>query len=404
MCSIAWALWKNSSRLAAANRASARSIARRPASCFAREINSWPRSAASWAERPTTEASQADAFLKSLLTAFPDRLAKRRDSSGGKGVMVGGRGVRLAPQCAVTGAELFLCIDVDAGQTEAIVRQASAVERDWLPADELRTVDEVFFHPTQKAVVARRRTYWLDLVIEEVNVPVTLGENSAAVLAEAAWREWDRVFPADEPALTGFLTRVRCLAGWMPELNLPTFDEAQLKALLAEFAMSCRSFDELRRAPWLDLLKDRLTYAQRQAVDREAPERLTVPSGSQIALTYEPGRPPVLPVRIQEVFGLRETPRIAGGRVARRPASLSPQHADAADHGRPGKLLGQRLSASPQGSARPLSEAFLARRPVDCRTYAPHEKTQAVGQAASLPFPMPSAIKSGRHRITCGGF
>ena len=101
----------------------------------------------------------------------------------------------------------------------------------------------------------------------------------------------------------------------MPELNLPTFDEGQLKALLTDLSMSCRSFDELRRAPWLDLLKGRLTYPQRQAVDREAPERLTVPSGSQIALTYEPGRPPVLPVRIQEVFGLRETPRIAGGRV-----------------------------------------------------------------------------------------
>jgi ATP-dependent helicase HrpB len=224
--------------------------------------------------------------------------------------MVGGRGVRLAPQCAVTGAELFLCIDVDAGQTEAIVRQASAVDRDRLPADQLRTADEVFFHPTHKAVVARRRTYWLDLVIEEVNVPVTLGEDSAA-----AWREWDRVFPADDPALAGFVTRVRCLAGWMPELNLPTFNEAELKTLLTELSMSCRSFDELRRAPWLDLLKGRLTYPQRQAVDREAPERLTVPSGSQITLTYEPGRPPVLPVRIQEVFGLRETPRIAGGRV-----------------------------------------------------------------------------------------
>ncbi len=255
------------------------------------------------------------AFLQSLLAAFPDRLAKRRDSSGGKGVMVGGRGVRLAPQCAVTDAELFLCIDVDAGQTEAIVRQASAVERDWLPAELVRTADEVFFHPTQKAVVARRRTYWDDLVIDEVNVPVTLGESSAAVLAEAAWREWDRVFPKDDADLQGFLTRVRCLNAWMPELQLPKFDDDHLQSILGELALSCRSFDELRRAHWLDLLKARLTYPQRETVDREAPERIAVPSGSRIGLVYEEGRPPVLPVRIQEVFGLRETPRIAGGRV-----------------------------------------------------------------------------------------
>jgi ATP-dependent helicase HrpB len=50
-------------------------------------------------------------------------------------------------------------------------------------------------------------------------------------------------------------------------------------------------------------------------VEREAPERLAVPSGSRIAVQYEPGRPPVLAARIQELFGLTETPRVAGGRV-----------------------------------------------------------------------------------------
>lgn len=261
------------------------------------------------------QAAEVEGFLRSLLAAFPDRLARRRDSSSGKGVMVGGRGVRLAPQCAVTEAELFLCIDVDAGHTEALVRQASGVKREWLPPEKLRTVDEMFFHPTQKAVAARRRTYWEDLVIDEVNVPVVPGENTAAVLTEAARREWDRVFPGDDPALSTFLTRVRCLGAWMPELKLPGFDDEQLKAMLAGLSLTCRSFAELRQAPWLDLLKGRLSYAQREAVEREAPERMSVPSGSRVALVYEMGRPPALPVRIQEVFGLRQTPRIAGGRV-----------------------------------------------------------------------------------------
>jgi ATP-dependent helicase HrpB len=59
-----------------------------------------------------------------------------------------------------------------------------------------------------------------------------------------------------------------------------------------------------------------MTAAQLGAVEREAPERLVVSSGSRIALVYEPGKPPVLAVRIQELFGMRETPRIAGGRVS----------------------------------------------------------------------------------------
>jgi ATP-dependent helicase HrpB len=262
-----------------------------------------------------SERPQAKGLLHALLAAFPDRVARRRDSSSGKGVMVGGRGVRMAPQSAVTEAELFVCVDVDAGQTEALVRQASSIERDWLPAKRLRTADEVFFHPTQKSVVGRRRTYWEDLILDEVNIPAPVNDETARILADAAWRDWERVFPVDDSDISSFLARARCLAAWMPELKLPDFDDVQLQAVLSELCLTCRSFDELRKASWLDALKGRLTYPQREALDREAPERIAVPSGSRIALTYEVGRPPVLAVRIQEVFGLRQTPRVASGRV-----------------------------------------------------------------------------------------
>ena len=101
----------------------------------------------------------------------------------------------------------------------------------------------------------------------------------------------------------------------MPELKLPTFMEAELRELLSWLGPRCRSFADLRKADWLSALRGRLSFAQQQAIDREVPERLLVPSGSQITLTYAEGRPPVLAVRIQELFGLAETPRIAGGRV-----------------------------------------------------------------------------------------
>ena len=101
----------------------------------------------------------------------------------------------------------------------------------------------------------------------------------------------------------------------MPELELPAFDDAYLRGLLPALCVGRRSFAELRRAPLLDHLRGALSHAQHRALEQHAPERVRVPSGSRIALRYEPGRPPVLAVRIQEVFGLADTPRLAAGRV-----------------------------------------------------------------------------------------
>jgi ATP-dependent RNA helicase HrpB len=252
---------------------------------------------------------------RALLAAFPDRLCRRREPGSPRGVMVGGRGVKLAPSSGVTQAELFVAVDVDAGQAETLVRQASAVERAWLPTDRLReSIDVEFDEPTGR-VVARKRVRFDDLVIEEKLANAPDEEQVTAALIAAALRNLDRVLPTPDSAAGQFRTRVRCLRAWMPELGLPEYNESDLRDVLAWLAPGRRSLDDLRTADWEEALRGKLTHAQRQAVEGEAPERIEVPSGSRIAVTYEEGRPPVLAVRIQEVFGLSDTPRVAGGRV-----------------------------------------------------------------------------------------
>ena len=267
-----------------------------------------------------------EVLQRAVLAAFPDRVARRREPGSRRGVMVGGRGVRLWERSAVIDAALFVCVDLDAGQSESLVRQASAVERDWLPEDRLTTIEDCLYDPEKDRVLATRRTEWDGLPVDEVAIGLPDGQRVATVLAEAARRDLSRVLPVRNDSLDAFLLRVRCLRDWMPQLELPALDEDDLKSLLPELSAGCRSFADLRRAPWLDFIKGKLTYAQLQAVDREAPERLEVPSGSRIALQYEPGRPPVLAVRIQEIFGMRETPRIAGGRVPVLLHLLAPNH------------------------------------------------------------------------------
>lgn len=255
-------------------------------------------------------------LLRALLAAFPDRLARRREAGSRRALMVGGKGVVLAPQSVIADdQELFLCVETSAEQGEAFVRQASAVERDWLPESHLRIAIDVEFEESQDRLQARRRVYWDTLVLEEAPAPLPAAEVTAEALACAAAERFDRVFPPDSEEAAEFVARVRSLQQWMPELELPLLDDAALKAMLPVVAYGCRSLADLRRAPWLMHLKSQFTHPQLQTIEREAPERIAVPSGSQIKLQYQPGRPPILAVRIQEVFGLHETPRIAGGRV-----------------------------------------------------------------------------------------
>jgi ATP-dependent RNA helicase HrpB len=255
-----------------------------------------------------------DALLRALLAAYPDRVARRREPRSPRGVMVGGRGVRLAEESTVLEDELFLCVELDAGRAgEALVRKASAVEPQWLPG--LRGSIDLEFDEARERVAAWKRTRYEDLVIAEAEIPAPSAIETERVLVQAAADRLGRALALDDPEVAAFLARVRSLADWCPELGLPRFTDDEIRGLLPALAAGRKSFAELRRAPLLDVLQGALSYPQLEAVRREAPERLEVPSGSHVKLLYEPGKPPVLAARIQELFGLAETPRVAAGRV-----------------------------------------------------------------------------------------
>ncbi len=259
--------------------------------------------------------SRDESLLRALLAAYPDRLARRREPRSPRAVMVGGRGVRLAEESTVLDPDLFLCIDLDDRAGEALVRLASEVRPEWLPPDRLSTTIDVVFDEEKERVIAWKRTRYDDLILSENEASAT-GETAEQILAEAAAGHLDRALALDAPEVAGFLARVRSLREWMPELSLPAFEDGQIRDLLPALVAGRKSFAEMKRAPLLSILQGALPHDQLRAVEREAPERLEVPSGSHIRLLYEPGRPPVLAARIQELFGLAETPRVAAGRVA----------------------------------------------------------------------------------------
>jgi ATP-dependent helicase HrpB len=123
-------------------------------------------------------------------------------------------------------------------------------------------------------------------------------------------------------------TRVEALREWEPELGLPDFSDAALLATLDEWLAPYldgkRKLDALSAAKLSEALFSRLDYAMRGALDAHAPATIRVPSGMERRIAYAAGEPPVLAVKLQELFGLADTPRIAGGRVPLTLHLLSP--------------------------------------------------------------------------------
>lgn len=161
-----------------------------------------------------------------------------------------------------------------------------------------------------------------------------------------------------------WLQRWRCAAEWLPELALPAADDVTLLAGLEQWLLphldGLSRLEELKRLSLLTILRGCLSWPQQQKLDELLPVYFTAPTGSRIALRYEAGRSPVLAVRIQEMFGQSETPKVANGKVALQIELLSPAK-------RPLQIT-QDLVAFWQGAysevkkrgQRALSEALLA--------------------------------------------
>jgi ATP-dependent helicase HrpB len=272
-------------------------------------------------------AEQVDvALMRTLLDAFPDRLAKSRAGTQDRALMVGGRGVRLDIGSRVRGEALFLAIDLNDAGGEARARMASSVERSWLKSDMLRMSDELFFNPTRRQVEARARTYWVDLLLDEAPTAIKDTAAAAAILANHARQHLDVVLPAADSPAGRLLARLRWLADARPDLELPACDESAVEQALPEICFGLKSLEDVREADWLSWLQARVGYDRLAEIDRLALPEIELPSGNRHAIVYEAGKTPMLAVRIQELFGLRETPRMGGGRVPLRLQLLGPNY------------------------------------------------------------------------------
>lgn len=258
-----------------------------------------------------------EALMRALLIAYGDRICRRREPGKNTALMHGGRGVKLSEESGVTDAEFFVAVElVETGKSDALVRQASAIELSWLAQNHIVTSTDVRFDSDRLKVVASKSKKFFDLIIEESIISIPPDTDTGAILAQGLRAQKIDISALVDDDSKQLLARIDCLNKAMPELDLPSLPEQAWLAFLDEWCSGLTSLDELKARPLSSIISGRLTYDQMTKLDKEAPEKFLVPSGSNIKLFYEIDKPPVLAARIQELFGMKETPNIAQGRVA----------------------------------------------------------------------------------------
>jgi ATP-dependent helicase HrpB len=262
------------------------------------------------ASRPRVEDPE-HAIELATWRAFPDRLARvdadRQLAFRGKAT------ARLSAESVVKDARFLVAIRIDEHRGRRLVRWASRVERSWLEPNVERWSGWQFV-PGEDRVAPIEEARCGDLLLERKTARRRPSEDPGATLAAAARRDLDRALPWT-PELSRCVDQVRFARAHLPEAELPPVPDDVRLQLLDMVSLGCTRFSDLRKADLVAAWKSTWPPGATRAVNEAAPESVLIPSGRSAKLRYRGTDPPVLSARLQELFGLAETPRVARGRV-----------------------------------------------------------------------------------------
>ena len=266
-----------------------------------------------------------------LALAYPDRIAQRRSAeAGGRFLLRNGRGAVLPSAQALSGEPYIVVAELDDRKPEARIFLAAPTTLDELEAtcrNQIVREEIIAWDDATASVQARRRERLGAIVLADAPLRDADPARVAAALVDRVRAVGIQALPWSEDALR-LHSRIAFMArrepGW-PDVS----DDALALSVddwLAPHVGGLRRVEDLARLDLAEILRSLLDWKQRSALDEHAPTHLVVPSGSRIPIDYSDPEAPVLAVRLQEMFGCTDTPRIARGRVPLTVHLLSPAH------------------------------------------------------------------------------
>lgn len=272
-------------------------------------------------ERETGEAPEAHTLGQILAQAYPDRIAKRDEANASRYLLAGGKGAQLAQQSSLQGEPWLVIADLRQSARDSLILRAAPLSPEILDEifpERFRRTRSLAFNPGTGAVECREETRFAELLLASRQLPAPRDAETARQLLQGISTLGLDALPWSDKA-RALVARVGFLRKACPELGLPDFSETALLATLEEWLApmleGSARLSELSAGQLELALVNQLDHAQRRALETHAPQDLLVPSGQRRALAYAEGEAPVLAVKLQELFGLADTPQVAMGRV-----------------------------------------------------------------------------------------
>ena len=285
----------------------------------------WRRRLRCEAQAPTDAPAHRLGDL--LLHAFPERIGRQHPGDPRRYQLASGRMARLFDDSALYGEPWIVASELRFEAKDSWVLRAAPLDEARLERDfPERFVERDFvrWDADARALQARRERRFDKIVLESKPAGRPDPAQAAQALCDAVVELGLEALPWTD-GLRQFRARARCLREWSPELSLPDLGDPALLATLDVWlkpALSGKTrLDALSEQDLAEALRSLLDWSQRQALDRLAPTRIAVPSGMERGIEYGfdeaagHAAAPVLAVKLQELFGLADTPRIADGRV-----------------------------------------------------------------------------------------
>ena len=265
---------------------------------------------------PRLEALRANPYEVGVLlaSAYPERIGKAWKS--GEYLLACGERVALEADAAIAGEEWIAVASMSArpgGVGKVFVAAPLAAE----DLSAFTTERDVVLWD-KDAAVARREKRIGNLLVESRPLSEGVREQLVQVIVETTRKEGTSLFDFNED-VENLQRRVASVAAWRPSLELPDLSTEEVLRRADEWVPlyigKATSVSQLKKIDLCSVLWGMLSYDEQQAVERFAPSHITVPTGSHIRLEYRQGADaPVLRVRLQECFGLTDTPRVDDGR------------------------------------------------------------------------------------------